>query len=197
MIRDTYRRVTHKILYVSLPPVQHRHMTRTMTAPYVVAATAAVLLAACATTSTGPEETRMRQDAHKRTVIERYFEEVWNQGQLDVLDELLAPDYVNHSSSMPDAPPGPEGVKPIVAAMRRAFPDLHYTIDRMVVGDDAVAVRVTLTGTHVGDFFGIPPTGKPFKVTQTNIEQFRDGKIVAHWRNTDELSLLRQLGVVP
>src|SRR5690606_20771032 len=124
-------------------------------------------------------------------------EEVWNQGQLDVLDELLAPDYVNHSSSMPDAPPGPEGVKPIVAAMRRAFPDLHYTIDRMVVGDDAVAVRVTLTGTHVGDFFGIPPTGKPLKVTRTNIEQFRDGKIVAHWRTTDELSLLRQLGVVP
>jgi steroid delta-isomerase-like uncharacterized protein len=129
--------------------------------------------------------------------IARYFQEVWNEGKLDVLDELLAADYVNHSSSMPDAPPGPAGVKPIVAAMRAAFPDLHYTIDQLVVGPDAVAARVTMSGTHRGDFFGIPPTGKSFTVTQTTIEQFRDGKIVAHWRNTDELSLLRQLGVIP
>lgn len=139
----------------------------------------------------------MTQAAHKRTVIERYFEEVWNQGRLDVLDELLAADYVNHSSSLPDSPPGADGVKPIVAAMRRAFPDLRYTIEQMVIGDDAVAVRVTLTGTHDGDFFGIPATGKRFEVTQTTIERFRDGKIVAHWRNTDELSLMRQLGLVP
>lgn len=139
----------------------------------------------------------MQADHQKRRVIERYFEEVWNQGKLDVLDELLARDYVNHSSSIADSPPGPAGVKPIVTAMRSAFPDLHYTIERMVIGSDAVAVRVRMTGTHEGEFFGIPPTGRPFDVTQTNIELFRDGKIVAHWRNTDELSLMRQLGQVP
>jgi steroid delta-isomerase-like uncharacterized protein len=130
-------------------------------------------------------------------VIERYFEEVWNQGKLEVLDELLAPDYVNHSSSLPDSPPGPAGVKPIVTAMRTAFPDLHYAIEQLVLGADAVAVRVRMTGTHRGDFFGIAPVHKRFEVTQTNIERFRDGKIVEHWRNTDELALFRQLGLVP
>lgn len=86
-------------------------------------------------------------------MIERYFEEVWNRGRLDVLDEL-------------------------------------------VEGEDAIAVRVTMRGTHRGDFFGIPPTGKAFVVTQMNLERFRDGRIVEHWRNTDELGLLRQLGLV-
>lgn len=165
------------------------------TARYVGLAFAAMVLAACTTSSASSAPLRA-EDAHKRRVIERYFEEVWNQGKLDALDELLAPDYVNHSSSLPDPPPGPEGVKPIVAAMRRAFPDLHYTIEQMVIGEDAVAVRTRLSGTHVGDFFGIAPTGKRFEVTQMTLERFRDGKIVAHWRNTDELSLLRQLGVV-
>jgi steroid delta-isomerase-like uncharacterized protein len=136
------------------------------------------------------------QVAHNTRVIHRYFEEVWNQGKLEVLDELLARDYVNHSSSIPDPAPGPAGVKPIVAAMRHAFPDLQYRINQLVAGDDAVAVRVTLSGTHRGDFFGNAPTGKRFEVTQTNIERFRDGKIVEHWRNTDELALLRQLGLV-
>lgn len=132
---------------------------------------------------------------NQRTIL-RYFDEVWNQGNLDVLDELLTPDYVNHSSSLPDAPRGPAGVKPIVAAMRAAFPDLHYTIDQLVVGDDGVAARLTLTGTHLGDFFGIPATGRQFTTTQMNIERMRDGLISEHWRNTDELGLLRQLGVI-
>ena len=135
-------------------------------------------------------------EAHVRTVIERYFEEVWNQGRLEVLDELLADDYVNHSSSLPGSPLGPAGVKPIVAAMRQAFPDLHYTIEHVVIGRDAVAVRTTMTGTHEGDLFGIPATGRRVAVTQMTLEQLRDGKIVAHWRNTDELGLMRQLGVV-
>ena len=80
--------------------------------------------------------------------------------------------------------------------MRSAFPDLHYRIDDLVVGDGAAAVRVTLTGTHQGDFFGTPPTGKKVRVSQMNIEQFRDGRIAQHWRVTDELALMRQLGLV-
>jgi steroid delta-isomerase-like uncharacterized protein len=138
-----------------------------------------------------------RATAHNQATIQRYFDEVWNQGKVEVLNELVAHDYVNHSSSVPDVQPGPEGLKPIVTAMRRAFPDLRYRIDQLVSTPDAVAARVTLSGTHLGDFFGIAPTGKRFEVTQTNIERFRDGKIVEHWRNTDELSLMRQLGLVP
>src|SRR5690348_2396040 len=97
-------------------------------------------------------------DERNRAVVVRYFEEIWNQGRLDVCDELVAPDYVNHSASLPDLPPGPVGLKPIVAAMRMAFPDLHYTIEDIVLGAAKAAVRTTLRGTHSGDFFGVAPT---------------------------------------
>lgn len=133
---------------------------------------------------------------HER-VIHRYFEEVWNNGQLEVLDEIIAPDYINHSSSMPDQPPGPAGLKPIVAAMRSAFTDLHYTLHDLVITEGKVAVRCTMSGTHTGDFFGIPATGKQVKINQFQIEHIRDGQIVEHWRQSDDLTLMRQLGLLP
>jgi steroid delta-isomerase-like uncharacterized protein len=132
-----------------------------------------------------------------RRAVERYFGEVWNRGRLDVLDDLLAPDYVNHTPSTPDPAPGPAGLKPIVAALRLAFPDLHYSIEDIVVTEDKAVVRVTMTGTHLGALFGLPPTGRRVRVSQVNIERFHDGRIVEHWRVTDELALMRQLGAVP
>jgi predicted ester cyclase len=136
-------------------------------------------------------------DERNRAVVVRYFEEIWNQGRLGVCDELVAPDYVNHSASLPDLPPGPRGLKPIVAAMRRAFPDLQYTIEDMVLGAEKAAVRTTLRGRHTGDFFGVAPTGRYVEVQQLQIEHLREGQIVAHWRLTDELGLQRQLGLLP
>ncbi len=134
--------------------------------------------------------------AHEHArIVHRYFEEVWNRGQIDVLDELLTPDYINHSPSMPNPAPGPPGLKPIVEAMRRAFPDLHYDIIDSVYGEDRAALHVMVTGTHRGDFFGLAPTGRAFRVRQMQIERFADGRIAEHWRVTDESGLLRQLGV--
>ncbi len=129
-------------------------------------------------------------------LIKRYFEEVWNRGQLDVLDEIIAADYVNHTPGLPNPIPGPTGLKPIVAAIRKAFPDLKYVIENMVVSDDQVAVQTTMHGTHTGDFFGISPTHKVIKVSQMQIERITNYKIVEHWRITDELSLLKQLGQI-
>ena len=129
-------------------------------------------------------------------IIQRYFDEVWNQGRLEVLDEIIAPDYINHSPGLPDPLPGPVGLKPIVAAMREAFPDLHYEVHDLVVGEGKVAVRCTLTGTHQGDFFGIAPTGRPVRASQFQIEYIRDGQIVEHWRQTDDLGLRQQLGLL-
>ncbi len=134
-----------------------------------------------------------RRDAH--TIARRYFEEVWNQGRLEVLDELLSPAYINHTPSVGSPAPGPDGLKPIVAAMRRAFPDLHFAIEDVIVGPDAVVIRTTMTGTHDGDLFGIPPTHRKIRVMQIQIERVRGGRIVEHWRVTDELTLMRQLGV--
>ena len=129
-----------------------------------------------------------------RRVILRYFKEVWNEGRLDVLDELLAPDYLNHSPSTASPEPGPRGLKPIVAAMRSGIPDLHYTVLDTVIEPDKAAVYVRLTGTHRGELFGLAPTHRSIDVRQMQIEWLRDGRICEHWRITQELDLLRQLG---
>lgn len=129
-------------------------------------------------------------------LIERYFEEVWNQGKVDVLDELLTSDYQNHSPGLPDPLPGPAGLKPIVLMMRSGIPDLHYAIDDLVVAADRVAACVHMTGTHTGSFFGIAPTGKTIDVRQMQIEWIRDGRICQHWRITEDLKMMRQLGVI-
>jgi len=131
-----------------------------------------------------------------RILIERYFAELFNQGRVDLVDVLLHPDYVNHSPGSPDLPAGRDGVRRVVQMLRTAFPDLHYAIEDLVVGPDAVAARTTMTGTHLGPFFGVPATGKAIRVAQFTIEHIRDGRIVAHHRLTDELALHRQLGLL-
>jgi steroid delta-isomerase-like uncharacterized protein len=131
---------------------------------------------------------------HNRRLIERYFDEVWNHGRLDVLDELIADDYVNHSASIPNPRPGPQDLKPIVAEMRRAIPDLHYEILDLVVAPDKAAARVRMTGHHREPLFGLPAVGGRIDVTQMQFEWIRGGRIVRHWRLTDELALLRQVG---
>jgi steroid delta-isomerase-like uncharacterized protein len=132
------------------------------------------------------------KDTMKR-VIEDYFHELFNQGRLELVDELLHEAYVNFSPGSPDLPRGRDGVRVVVSALRSAFPDLTYTIEDMVLDTSAVAVRTTMRGTHLGDFFGLAATGRRFSVAQMTIERFRDDKIVEHHRVTDEASLMRQL----
>jgi steroid delta-isomerase-like uncharacterized protein len=135
--------------------------------------------------------------AQREQAVRRYFGDVWNAGRLEVLDELLTADYVNHTPSTPNPAPGPAGLKPIVAAIRSAFPDLHYSIEDILVDGDEVAARVRVRGTHQGPLFGLPASGKVVDVPQINIEHFAGGRIREHWRVTDELTLMRQLGAVP
>lgn len=158
------------------------------------------------TTMNAPTETRAfspdghtleaaRHVGHNERLIRCYFEEVWNQGRLDVLDELLAPDYLNHSASVPNPRPGPADLKPIVAQMRAAIADLHYEILDLVVTPTKAAVYLRVTGRHVAPLWGMAPKGSgAIDVRQMQIEWIRDGRIVQHWRLTDELALLRQLG---
>lgn len=129
-------------------------------------------------------------------LLTRYFDDVWSRGEVDLLDDLVTDDYVNHSPSVPGPRPGAADLKPIVRAMRAGIPDLRYDILDTVIGDDKVAVHVRVTGTHTGPLFGIAPTGRRIDVRQMQIEWLRDGRIAQHWRVTDELGLLRQLGVV-
>jgi steroid delta-isomerase-like uncharacterized protein len=136
------------------------------------------------------------QRSERAEIIRRYYELLWNEGRVDLVDELLSPDYVNHSPGSPDQDTGRAGVRGVVLAMRAAFPDLRYAIEDIVAADDAVAVRTTMTGTHRGDFFRLAPTGRTFRVSQICIERFAGRQIAAHHRVTDQLALLRQLGVV-
>ena len=131
-----------------------------------------------------------------KVLINRYFEEVWNRGELEVLDEIIAPNYINHSPGLPNPVPGPEGLKPIISGLRKAFPDLHFSIENIVVTENQVAIHCTMHGTHQGDLFGLPATGKKVKVNQMQIERIENGKIVEHWRQSDDLGLLKQLGQI-
>jgi steroid delta-isomerase-like uncharacterized protein len=127
--------------------------------------------------------------------IMRRFWAVWEQGNVDLLDELPAPEYVNHTLAAPDLPPGPEGVKEVVSMFRSGMPDLRVLIEDMIAEDDKVATRYALDGTHEGELFGVALTGKRLSIKSITLERVSEGKIREHWRVTDEMGMLRQLGV--
>lgn len=132
-----------------------------------------------------------------KAAIRRYYEEAWNNQNLDVLPELLSPDYQNHNPFIPGMPTGPEGVPIVINALASVFPDLRYVIEDQIGEGELVVTRWSFHGTQQGEFMGLPATGKPVSFSGISIERFVDNRIVEHWRVTDELSLLQQLGVIP
>ena len=135
-------------------------------------------------------------EAENKAGFRRTYEELLNGGELSVADELVAPDFVNH-----EAPPGkdrgPESMRGLATMLRTAFPDLHFTIEDLVAEGDTVAGRVIMSGTHEGPFMGMPPTERFVRQDQMHIVRFRDGKAIEHWGVRDDLSMMRQLGVIP
>ena len=136
--------------------------------------------------------------AEENKAIVRRFWEVWEEDDfIELIDEFLAPDYVNHSPGFPDQPTGPEGVKAVVSMFRSGMPDLRVDILDMIAEGDKVAVRYTVEGTHEGDLFGVPPTGQRVSIESMTVERVSDGKIQEHWRVTDTLDMMQQLGAIP
>ncbi len=119
--------------------------------------------------------------------------EAINNGDLDVLDEVMAPGVIDHDPA-PDQGPGPQGFKDFFTTMRAAFPDLQVEVDHMVADDDNVAFAYRVSGTHQGDFQGVAPTGKRMEARGMQISRFEDGKIVERWGATDEAGIMAQLG---
>jgi len=132
----------------------------------------------------------------KIAVHRRYNDEVINQGDLDLIDAIFTPDYVDHLSGGPDIH-GPAGLKQFVGLVRGAFPDAQFTVDDRIVEGERIAVRWTMHGTHQGDFQGIPPTGKAVTVTGIAIHRFAGAQIQESWDCYDALGLLQQLGAIP
>jgi steroid delta-isomerase-like uncharacterized protein len=129
-----------------------------------------------------------------KAVIRRFCEEVWNKGNLDVMKEIFAADYVRHDLRPGTPPPGPEGQKKIAADFRAAFPDLNTTVDLIVAEGDMVVVRWTTEGTNTGPWGGVPPTGKHARFSGVNIFRMRNGKVIEIWNHRDDLGLMQQLG---
>ena len=134
-----------------------------------------------------------------KAVVWRFLEEIWHQGNLQVIDEVIAPNYVRHTSHYREGGRdvhGPEGVRQSIAAFRTAFPDVHFTVEDMFVADDKVVVRWTCRGTHRGAFLGIAPSGKVVTFTGINIYRIANGQIVERWAEEDAISLYQQLGLL-
>ena len=126
--------------------------------------------------------------------VRRGFEAI-NQKNLAVFDELLTPDVVVHSASTTTK--GLEAYKQSLSMYITAFPDLQFTIEDMIAEGDTVVVRYTTRGTHQGNLWGIPPTGKQMSATGIFIDRLVNGKAVEQWTSYDDLGLLHQLGVIP
>jgi len=132
--------------------------------------------------------------------LERHVLEEYNKGKaaaMAVMDELYATDFVMHGSTESEDIHGLKDVKQSMSEYFNAFPDIHYTLDDIVVEGDKAAARCTVTGTHKGEFMGIPPTNKKVKVQAIAIDRVVGGKIVEEWGMSDTLGLMQQLGVVP
>jgi steroid delta-isomerase-like uncharacterized protein len=132
-----------------------------------------------------------------KALVRQLVEEAINLGNMSVIDEFLIPDFVEHEELPPGIPPGREAPKVLFTMLRSAFPDLKATIEHLIAEGDKVVLHMTWTGTHEGEFMGIPPTGKSISITVIDILGIAEGKFVEHWGVMDSLAMMQQLGVVP
>lgn len=141
--------------------------------------------------------TAERRIEENKDLARRDVEEVWNGGNLDLVDEYVAEEFVLHDPAAPGDLRGPDGYKQIVAMYRTAFPDTHVTIEEMVAEDDAVVVRWTGRGTHEGEFMGIEPTNEAVEVPGMTLVHVEDGTITESWQCYDALDILGQIDALP
>lgn len=151
-----------------------------------------VLDSAAALQALGP---RSAGGVDVEAMLRRMFDEIINQGRLEVVDELVAEDYVDHGP-MGDVA-GREGFKQMVAQWRGAVPDVHCEVDAVIAQGNLCGWLVRATGTHTGEGLGVPATGRRFETVSANIGRLRDGRAAEHWAEQGMFPMLVQLGVVP
>jgi steroid delta-isomerase-like uncharacterized protein len=137
----------------------------------------------------------MSTEENART-IRRIYEELWNERKLAVADLVIARDATNYDTGLVPMPFGPEEMRGTVRMVTAAFPDNRHEVEEVIAAGDKVVLRCTLTGTHMGPFMGIPPTGRRIEVNEIHIYRLEDGKAVEHRAGRDDLGAIRQLGVV-
>src|SRR3990172_6608429 len=135
-----------------------------------------------------------------KALVRRWFEEVLNKGNTDTVDVICmrcAPSFVVIQGVANPAPPGLEGGKEIIRTLLAAFPDLHFTVGDQIAEGDMVVSRLTVHGTHQGEFMGIPPTNKQMEIAGISIWNVQDDKLIQEWVSWDSLGMLQQLGIAP
>ena len=132
-----------------------------------------------------------------KTIIRKWVEEGWNKGNLALVDEIFAPNFVHHDPSNLVPVNNSEAMKKYVGMVRTAFPDATFTIEDLLAEGDEVLWRYNFHGTDTGPFGAIPPTGKTGDMTGMGLFRFVGGKVAEVWVNADQLGLLQQLGLVP
>jgi steroid delta-isomerase-like uncharacterized protein len=130
-----------------------------------------------------------------KEIMRRFYEEVWQKGNLDFADEVFADNYVRHDFRPGNPLEGPAGQKEIASDFRAACPDLTMTLDLILGEDDFVIVRWTARGTNKGEWGNLAPTGKVFTISGANIYRFAQGKVVELWNHRDDLGMMQQLGI--
>jgi steroid delta-isomerase-like uncharacterized protein len=128
-----------------------------------------------------------------KAVVREFVKDVQNDGNIEAASKYIAADVVDHSA-MPGLPPGLDGAKAIFSLIRTGFPDHDAVIHDQVCEVDKVVTRKSFTGTHEGEFLGVPPTGRRVTIDVIDIVRVRDGRIVEHWNIVDLLGALRQMG---
>jgi steroid delta-isomerase-like uncharacterized protein len=131
-----------------------------------------------------------------KSLMRRFFEEVFNKKKLAAIDEFITPNHIDHTLP-PFLPTTPEGTKRAIGMYLKAFPDLQLTVEDMIAEGDKVVTRFTSNGTQQKAFMGIPPTGRQVTVSSIVVARIADGKIVEQWGLDDQMGMLQQLGVIP
>jgi steroid delta-isomerase-like uncharacterized protein len=134
----------------------------------------------------------MTIDSNK-TLVRQFIERVFERGELPAVDELVADDFVPHTYAGTN---DREGLKRAMERVAQGLSDAEFTIDDLIAEADQVVARLTASATQVGEFMGMPPSGKRYTIEEIHIFRLRDGKIVEHWHQFDQLGMMRQLGAM-
>ena len=128
-------------------------------------------------------------------IVRRFVDEIFVQGRREAVDELLSEDFVGHTWGPSGA--GPEGLRGAIERLAGALADVRFEIEDTIAEGDRVAVRLTASARQVGPFMGLPPSGRTYEIGEIHIFRIRDGRVVEHWHQFDQVGLMRQLGAAP
>ena len=128
-----------------------------------------------------------------KAIVLRWFAEL-DRGNLDIVDELIAEEYVDHNPALPNLPPGRDGVRQYVRILKAAFPDAAHTIDDIIAEGDKVMTRVTARGTFLGECSGYRPNGNVVEISGIAIHRVENGRLSEHWAHADIAGFMHQIG---